>query len=144
MNLFHKLLKLLKFSPKKKLIYVSPIGAPTYNIREGRMVDSLANPDVLQMLVRTQGECIVPNDYDTIEDLAGMISNAACDHEFPRIIMYPIDSIRRTKVLDLIKKDHINYPMYEYLEANIVGNDDLNSKTIIYKYGGKTHHVKPI
>ena len=142
MNLFRKLRKFFKKS--QKLIYVSPVGAPTYDRNEGRMVDSIANPDAFQMLTRVQGECIVPMDYDTIEDIAGMMSSAACDHEFPRVIIYPIDHERRMKVLELIETDHINYPMYEYRSANIVGNDDLNSKTIIYKYFQKTHHVKPI
>jgi len=141
MNLFRKLRKIFKPS---KLIQVSPVGAPTYDIHEGRMVDSFANPDALQMLTRVQGECIAPMEYDTPEDIAGMMSSAACDHEFPRVIVYPIDHERRVKVLELLETDHINYPMYEYRSANIVGNDDLNSKTIIYKYYKKTHHAKPI
>ena len=141
MKLFRKLRRFFKHS---KLIQVTPVGAPTYDINEGRMVDSFANPDALEKMVRVQGEVIAPADYDTPIDIAGMMSSAACDHEFPRVIIYPIDYDRRVKVLELLETDHINYPMYEYLPANVVGNDDLNSKTIIYKYGRKTHHVKPI
>src|ERR1035441_2372933 len=142
MNLFRKLRKL--FKPKQKLIHVSPEGAPTYNVHEGRMVDSFPNPDAFQMLTRVQGECIAPLDEDTAIDIAGMMSSAACDHEFSRVIVYPIDHDRRMEVLRLIETDNINYPMYEYRSANVVGNDDLNSKTIIYKYFAKTHYAKPI
>jgi hypothetical protein len=133
-----------KSSPVGKLISVDMTGVPTFDREEGRMVESVQNTDAYEKLVRVQGEVIAPMPYDTAEDIASLMSCAACDHEFSRVIVYPVTPELRTKVLELIENDHINYPMYEYMAANIVSNDDLNAQTIIYKHAGRTHYTKPV
>ena len=133
-----------KSSPTGKLININMAGVPTFDREEGRMIESQQNPDAYEKLVRVQGEVIAPMPYETAEDIASLISCAACDHEYARVIVYPINPEMRKKVLELVEKDHINYPMYEYLSANIVANDDLNAKTIIYKHGGRSHYTKPV
>ena len=85
------------------------------------------NPVACDMLSRQQGEVIAPMPLDTVEDIAGMASSAAADHEYERVIIYPINPEMRSKVLELIQNNKQVYPMFEYSEANIVSNDDLNS-----------------
>ena len=79
---------------------------------------------------------------NTAKDIASLISCAACDHEYPRVIVYPIEGVLRQQVLEILK-DPIMYPMYEYKKANIVSDDNLDSRTIIYKYA-YIHSNKPI
>ena len=121
-----------------------PLGAPTYNPLEGGMVTTeTVHPDYLAAMLKPRGEVIVPLEETTPEEICELMSQAACDHEFLRVIVYPIEGDRRQKVMKIIK-DTKTYPMYEYLEANITNNDDLDSKTIIYKYGGQSHVSKPV
>jgi len=150
MNLLKKILKkILKQSKLPKLVKITPTGVPTWHRDSDRsecgMVETEPNQEVYSRMVRVQGEVIEPLPDDTPEDLASLISCAACDHEFSRVIVYPICQEMRKQVMDLIvgNKDNL-YPMYEYRLANIIANDDLDSKTLIYKYGGKTHFAKPI
>jgi hypothetical protein len=124
---------------------IKPAGAPTYNPLEGGMVVTEGpHPDYYNAMVRERGEVITPGLEDTEENIAELMSQAACDHEFPRVIVYPIQGEKRKKVMDLVRNDPKRYPMFEYLEANIVGNDDLNYQSIIYKYAGRSHFTKPI
>jgi len=160
-----KLLKILwrklfkKKSPIGSLIYINPMGAPTYDPTAGQMVESGPNTYAYEKMVRVQGEVIEPLPEDTPEDIASLMSCAACDHEFSRVIVYPIDPERRQKILDLLFKDAtappkiVNgikcyervYPMYEYAEANVISDDSLNSQSIIYKYDKrKSHQAKPL
>jgi hypothetical protein len=155
-QLYHKIFK--RKSPVGPLIHIQPLGAPTWHRdedpTENRIIISEPNPEAYEKLVRVQGEVIEPLPTDTAEDIVSFMSCAACDHEYPRVIVYPIESELRTKVLELLKAKHIVivdgieteqtlYPMYEYLSANVVGDDNLNSKTIIYKYR-KSHESKSI
>ena len=144
-----------KKSPVGPLIYISAAGAPTYDPSEGRMIESQPNQDAYEKFVRYQGEVIEPLPEDTAEEIASMMSCAACDHEFPRVIVYPISGELRQNVLKLlttkkivevngIRNETPLYPMYEYFPANIVDNDSLDSQSIIYKYAGQTHECKPI
>ncbi len=135
-----------KFSKRKYVPNVGkPLGAPTFSYLEGGMVlTEMPHPDYVEAMVRKTGEVITPNSQDTPEILAGLASQSACDMEYGRVIIYPIQGESRKKVLELLQNEPYRYPMYEYLEANIVGNDDLDSQTIIYRYGGKSHDCKPI
>jgi len=145
-RLYLRLFSKLPFDPKD-LIIVTPKGVATTVVDpEGNIsLASEANTIAYEKMVRQQGEVIEPLLYETAEDIAVLISNAACDHEYPRIIVYPVDSEKRSKVLELIRENENDlYPMYEYLPANVVNDDDLNSKTIIYKYGGKSHICKSV
>lgn len=126
------------------LIKVRPVGAPTFSHSEAQMVSSDGNLDVYEKLVRERKEVITPWSEDTAEDLASLMSQAACDREFARVIVYPIEHDLRIQVLQILESNPRVFPMYEYLPANIVANDDLNSKTIIYKFGGRTHRDKLI
>lgn len=132
---------------KKKYILKNigrPLGAPTYSPLEGGMiVTEQPHPDYYSAMVRERGEVIKPLPEDTPEIIAELVSQAACDHEFRRVIVHPIKGVDRVRVLELLQNDE-KYPMYEYREANIVNNDDLNSETIIYKYGGQSHFSKPV
>jgi hypothetical protein len=141
-NLFHK-------SKKYKLLRLTLV-APTWDRQLNTIVEPEINYDVYESLVREHKEVIEPQPGDTPEILASLMSQAACDREFPRVIVYPIDYEMRKKVEDLLKitkkvstKDasgktitSINqiYPMYEYYPASIISNEELNSKTLIYKY----------
>jgi hypothetical protein len=111
---------------------------------------SIALTDAYDRMVRLSKEVITPLPNDTPEDLASLMSQAACDREFARVIVYPIDYELRKKVEELlhstkqvIVKDAQNndvttivnlYPMFEFLPASIISNEELNSKTLIYKY----------
>lgn len=124
---------------------IRPAGAPTYNPYEGGMsVSDGPHPDYYAAMVRERGEVIKPLPDDSPELIAELISQAACDHEFRRVIVYPIQGEVRRRVLELVQNKPERYPMYEYAEANIVNNDDLNSQTIIYKYAGQSHFTKPV
>jgi hypothetical protein len=124
---------------------IRPAGAPTYNPHERGMVASDGpHPDYYAAMVRERGEVIKPLPDDTPEAIAELMSQAACDHEFRRVIVYPVQGEVRRQVLELVKNRPERYPMYEYAEANITNNDDLNSQTIIYKYAGQSHFTKPV
>jgi len=119
-----------------------PLGSPTFNSNEGGMVATeQPHPDYYNAMVKPSGEVITPTSEQTAEEIASLISQAACDREFPRVIVYPITGERRKDVLRLLYNQE-RYPLYEYLEANIIGNDDLDLNSIIFKYGGKTHPDK--
>jgi hypothetical protein len=126
------------------LVKVRPVGAPTFSHSDAQMIPTEGNQEVYEKLVRERKEVITPSSDDTAEDLASLMSQAACDREFPRVIVYPVEHERRVKVLEILEGNKRDFPMYEYLPANIVNNDDLDSKTIIYKFGGRTHRDKLI
>jgi hypothetical protein len=132
---------------KKKYIWkgITPQGAPTYDPRVG-FIETTPDPTAYEALVRPRGEVYSPRDQDTPADICERMSQAATDHEFERVIVYPIEGDRRKAVLKLLESEEGQklYPMFEYLPANIVGNDALNHQSIIYKYGGRSHFTKPI
>jgi hypothetical protein len=134
-----------RFKQRKYLLHNvgKPLGAPTFSFLEGGMVTGeQPHPEYIAAMVRLTGEVITPALEDTPESLASLVSQAACDHEYPRVIVYPISGKTRVEVMDLLQ-DAARYPTYEYREANIVGNDDLDSQTIIYKHAKKSHVCKP-
>jgi len=117
-----------------------------HRIRYGKLPKviciSSPNSDAVMMLERPRGEVIEPFPNDTVEDLASLMSCYACNHEYPRVIVYPINKEMRDKVVALLNENKDNlYPMYEYFPASIISNEDLNSKTLIYKYR-KSHVSK--
>lgn len=126
------------------LVKVRPVGAPTFSHSDGQMIPSEGNQEIYEKLVRERKEVITPYTEDTAEELASLMSQAACDREFARVIVYPVEHDIRVQVLQILENNPRDFPMYEYLPANIVANDDLNSKTIIYKFGGRTHRDKLI
>lgn len=131
---------------KKALIVrgIKPVGAPSYDPIEGRMVTEEQNPDAYMSFVKPRGEVIEPVLGDTPESIAERISQAACDREFARIIVYPVVGPIRKEVLDLVSNDPKKFPLYEYRSANIVNDDNLDARTIIYKHAGPSHASKPI
>jgi hypothetical protein len=144
-NLFRK-------SKKLKLVRIR-MNVPTWDPKQGEL-EVPVNSDAYEKLVREHKEVIEPVPTDTPETLASLMSQAACDREFPRVIVYPIDYEMRKKVEALLNstievtKDGVTtrvspYPMYEYLPASIISNEELNSKTLIYKYK-RSHNAKII
>lgn len=133
-------------STKKYVVKgIRPAGAPTYRPDEG-LVETSPDPEAYNALVRQRGEVFSPVPENTPEEICERMSQAATDHEFERVIVYPIQGEKRKAVLDLLESEEgkIRYPMFEYMSANIVNNDDLNSQSIIYKYSGRSHFTKPI
>lgn len=122
---------------------ITPAGAPTWD-RESKTWSTSEAGAAYSAIIRPRSEVIAPAPDDTAEILAGLISQAACDHEFPRVIVYPIGAPLKQCVLELLAANPERYPMFEYRPANIITNHDLDSNSIIYKYGGRTHFTKPV
>lgn len=136
-----------KFGRRKRYLIkdIKPVGAPTYRPSEG-LVETPPDPEAYKAFVRERGEVITPLPSDSVEDICELMSQAATDREFERVIVYPIQGEKRRQVLELLESPEgkRRYPMFEYFPANIVNNDDLNAKSIIYKYREKSHYSKPI
>lgn len=136
----------LRNSKKRYIVKgIRPAGAPTYRPDEG-LVETGPDPDAYNALVRQRGEVITPLEESTAEEICELMSQAATDHEFERVIVYPIQGEKRKKILELLESEEgiIRYPMFEYRPANIIGNDSLDLQSIIFKYSGKSHFTKPI
>jgi hypothetical protein len=136
---------LSKGKTKRKLNYkIRPIAVASYDPRDGSVESSPINYEVYNKLTRSTGEVIEPQLGDTAETIASYVSAAAVDHAYPRIIVYPIVGPVRREVVQLIMDNPRLYPLFEYREANITNDDSLNSRTLIFKYGGQTHYSKPV
>ncbi len=125
---------------------IRPTGAPSYDPQACTLTSDTINYEVYDKLTRQRGEVIEPELGDTAESLASLMSQQACDHEYARVIVHPIVGPVRRDVLELLRNNPTLYPMYEYREANIVNEDkkDLDSRSIIYKHGGRSHYTKPV
>lgn len=149
-----------QFDSKKKLIRrgIHPVGVPTWNLYEGRIEKSDPNPDSFNAIINFRSEVIEPTPEDTIDTLCLKMSQAASNLEFPRVIVYPVGGELRKGIMEKMHAQEqlkisqessgiwnspVQYPMYEYYPANITNDDDLDAKTIIYKYK-KTSDLKPI
>lgn len=151
-NLFRKVKRV---NPGKYLVKIKgTVPVPSFNpllAKESGMglIQSASNPEVETLLVRQNNEVIGIKDLDgtnfTAEQICERMSQAAADIEFPRVIVYPISGELRKKVLDIMDtyEGKRKYPMFEYKNANITNNDDLNSRTILYKYV-RSEVYKPI
>ncbi len=141
-----------RWKNSKKKYIIPDVGrayaAVTFDPRSGEILDMAdsIHPDYMTALTKPRGEVIEPGIGDSVEDICGLMSQAACDHEFARVIVYPIPGEIRKQVLNTLESSEgrIRYPMYEYRPANLVNNDDLDSRSIIYKYYKQSHVCKPI
>jgi hypothetical protein len=113
------------------LISIKPTGVYSWQNNGPTISDP---SEVYEKLVRERKEIIEPLPTDTAEDLASLMSCAACDLEFPRVIVYPVEGQLRQDVINLLINQKHLYPMYEYLPANVITDNDLDSKSIIFKY----------
>jgi hypothetical protein len=130
---------------KMKLVKLSG-GSQRFDPESGTVITTELDSAAIESIVPKyrSGEVITPTPLHTPEDLASMMSCAACDHEFRQVILYPIDPERRAKVMELLLTDPVKYPMYEYREAGLIGKDDLNSQMVLYKYYAQSHYTKPV
>lgn len=154
MNIFKKIIK--AFKPKPKLrTDIKLEGAPWFNPITGEYSKGEMNSAARDAILQPRGEVIVPTPEDTPYTLCEKMSQAATDHEFERIIVYPIQGEFRWQVLEILKTDApgigiegketpVKYPMYEYMPANIMNDTDLDSKTIIFKYSNIHQGNRPI
>lgn len=147
-TLWYKVYYKFKTDSVKKYIRhgIKPIGAPCFDPYEGMMVTREPNEAAHTLFVKPPSEVIEPGADDLVDDICSSMSQAACDREYPRVIVYPIESIKRTAILRKLasEKGKILFPMYEYFPANITNDDDLDAKSIVFKYSGPSHYTKPI
>jgi hypothetical protein len=139
-------LKWLIFKKKIKLVNVTPKGIKSFDPITGlTIVRDEVSPEALQGFFKDRGEVIDPTTKESVQEICWLMSQAACDREFERVIVHPINGERRKEVLDTLQTEYgkIAYPMYDYWPANITNNNDLNSTTIIYKYK-QSDRNKPI
>jgi hypothetical protein len=145
-EIYSKFVGLFTRKKKLKLVNITPVGLVTF-AADGAHQDPV-DQDVISLVMKPKSELIDVYPTHTVEDICELISQHASDHDFLRIIAYPLESEFKEQILKALYSESgkLKYPLYEYELAEIIssGKEELKTKSLIFKYKDINNGRKPI